>query len=387
MGRVDVRMRRGRNMRRFIAAPIVAAVALIGAIVATPAQAATETIFDYIPTPLPGNVVSYSYESWGVAEAGDQIEFSTNGNQTLDNAKVVVSSWACENGSGWAAENAVPCETTPGSTFAVPITLTLYDPNDDMAVIDTGTQVFNIPYRPSANPECPETVNGHGWGQDCFLGLSHVITFNLSGVVVPDEIVYGVAWNTASFGYDPLGGSAECQAVQYAGCDSSLLNLGIEGDAPPFIGTDVLPNGAWQYAAFPSSYCDGGEAGINVFREDNGCWDGFNPLVQFNRFVALGGGGGGGGGGGPTPTPPTRECTIVGTSAADNLLGTSGNDVICAKAGADQVRGKAGDDLIKGGRGRDVLRGGAGDDVIRGGPGFDTCFGGKGQDLFVNCEA
>ena len=64
-------------------------------------SAAAETIFDYIPSPLPDNVASYSYESWGVAEVGDGIEFSTNGNQTLDNAKVLVSSWACENGAGW----------------------------------------------------------------------------------------------------------------------------------------------------------------------------------------------------------------------------------------------------------------------------------------------
>ena len=83
-------------------------------------SAAAETIFDYIPSPLPNNVASYSYESWGVAEAGDQISFSTNGNQTLDNAKVVVSSWACENGTGWAAENAVPCTTTPGSDVRRP---------------------------------------------------------------------------------------------------------------------------------------------------------------------------------------------------------------------------------------------------------------------------
>ena len=364
--------------------------AIAGAMVILSTQvvsAAAEVIFDYIPSPLPGNVVSYSYESWGVAEAGDGIEFSTNGNQVLDNAKVVVSSWACEEGTGWAAENEVPCETTPGSTFSVPITLNIYDPNDDMSVVASRTQTFNIPFRPSANPECPETVNGHGWGEDCFLGLADTIRFDLTGVTAPDEIVYGVAWNTASFGYDPIGNGAECQAVQYAGCDSSLLNLGIEGTAPANVGTDLSPNGAFQYSVFGSAYCDGGEGGTAVFRFDNGCWAGFNPLVQFSKFVAESGGGGGGGGGGGTPPPPSSPCTITGTASADVLIGTSGDDVICAKAGDDIVRAKGGDDLVKGGKGNDLLRGGRGNDFLRGGPGFDTCKGGKGFDTFRSCEA
>lgn len=348
------------------------------------ASAAAETIFDYIPSPLPDNVVSYSYESWGVAEAGDQIEFSTNGPQLLDNAKVVMSVWACETGTAWAAENTVPCVTTPGSTFSVPITLNIYDVNDDMSLVDTTTQTFSIPFRPSSNSECPATENGQGWGDDCFLGRSHIITFDLTGVVAPDEFVYGVAYNTSSYGYDPVGDEAACAAVQYAGCPYDLLNLGVEGTSPPAVGSDLLPNGIWQYAVFGGSYCDGGEGGTAVFRADNGCWGGLNPLVRFSKFVAEGGGGGGGGGGTPPPIAP--KCTISGTAGADLLIGTTGDDVICGLAGGDTLRGKAGNDLLKGGRGPDLLRGGAGDDVLNGGPGKDTCKGGKGFDIFKNCE-
>jgi Ca2+-binding RTX toxin-like protein len=358
----------------------------------TPASAATETIFDYIPSPLPGNVASYSYESWGVAEAGDGISFSTTGPQTLDNARVVVSSWACQTGTGWAADNTVPCETTPGSTFAVPITLNIYDPNDDLSLVHAITKTFNIPYRPSSNPECAETVNGQGWGDDCFLGLAHTITFDLTAIVVPDEIVYGVSWNTASYGYQPLGGGAECQAVQYAGCDSSLLNLGVEGTAPANVGTDESPNGAYQYSVFPSAYCDGGAGGSSVFRFDDGCWGGFNPLVRFSRFVEETGGGGGGGGGGTPPGP----CTISGTAGADILIGTAGFDLICGFGGNDIIRGRGGDDILRAGAGNDRVRGGFGNDLLRGGPGndrlnggagYDTCKGGQGSDTLRNCEA
>jgi len=363
-------------------------------ILGAPATAATEAIFDYIPAPLPDNVASYSYESWGVAEAGDGIEFSTNGPQALDNAKVVVSSWACQTGTGWAAENTVPCITEQGSTFAVPITLNIYDPNDDMSLVATRTRTFDIPFRPSRNPDCPETVNGQGWGQDCFLGLAHVITFDLTGVTAPDEIVYGVAWNTSSYGYDPIGDEAECAAVQYAGCPYDLLNLGTEGTAPANVGTDLSPNGAYQFSVFPSAYCDGGAGGASVFRFDDGCWGGFNPLVRFSRFVEEPAGGGGGGGGGGTPPPP--KCSITGTAGPDLLVGTPGFDLICGLGGDDVIRGRgdddilrggAGDDRIKGNLGNDLLRGGPGNDVLRGGPGYDTCKGGAGTDTLKGCEA
>jgi len=360
-------------MKKLLALP---ALALAMVALAIPASAAAEVVFDYLPAPLPGgNVASYSYESWGVAEAGDGIEFSTNGPQPLAAARIVVSSWACESGTGWAAENVVPCETTPGSTFPVTISLRLYDPNDDLSLIAQRTREFDIPFRPSTNPECPATVNGQGYGPDCLFGKAHVISFDLAGITAPDEIVYGVAWNTASYGYDPIGNGAECQAVQYAGCDSSLLNLGVEGTAPANVGTDVTPNGAYQFSVFPSAYCDGGVGGSSVFRLDDGCWGGFNPLAQFLRVGEEAGGGGGGGGGG-TPT----GCTITGTAGDDLLVGTPGADVICARGGDDLVRARAGDDVVKGGTGDDRLRGNLGDDLLRGGPGRDRLRGGPGFD-------
>jgi hypothetical protein len=108
--------------------------------------------------------------------------------------------------------NAVPCVTEPGSTFPISITLNIYDPNDAMSLVDTTTQTFDIPFRPSRNPDCPQTENGQGWGQDCFLGFAHTIRFDLTGIVAPDEIVYGVAWNTSDYGYDPRGDGAACAA-------------------------------------------------------------------------------------------------------------------------------------------------------------------------------
>ena len=98
---------------------------------------------------------------------------------------------------------------------------------------------------------------------------------------------------------------------------------------------------------FPWSYCDGGAGGTGVFRFDDGCWGGFNPLVQFSKFV-------------PRnwgqrlrrwrDTDRHRDhATIEGTTGADILIGTAGADVICAKASDDIIRAKAGNDVVRAG--------------------------------------
>jgi len=104
---------------------------------------------------------------------------------------------------------------------------------------------------------------------------------------------------------------------------------------------------------FPSSYCDGGAGDTGVFRFDDGCWGGFNPLVQLRKFVPATG----------TELEKVEEHHRHRDHAPD---------IIRAKAGDDVVRAGAGNDLARGGMGNDLLRGGPGRDTLRGGPGFDT---------------
>jgi hypothetical protein len=82
----------------------------------------------------------------------------------------------------------------------------------------------------------------------------------------------------------------------------------------------------------------------------------------------------------PTTTTPGPNCTINGTSGADNLVGTSGADVICAGGGDDTVSGGGGDDTIYGGTGADRLNGGSGSDTLYGEAGYDRLDGGPGRD-------
>lgn len=75
------------------------------------------------------------------------------------------------------------------------------------------------------------------------------------------------------------------------------------------------------------------------------------------------------------------NCTIVGTSADDNLVGTSEDDIICGLGGNDIIDGRSGNDKIYGGEGEDTIYGRSGNDMIYGGSGDDFILGHSGNDI------
>ena len=106
------------------------------------------------------------------------------------------------------------------------------------------------------------------------------ITFQLSGVTVPDEAVYGISYNTSHNGYQPFGQSTACYASS-GGCGYDSLNIALSRDPTNVtVGSDPNPGTVWQYSDQGSAYCDGGTAGTSVFRLDSpassSCW-GVNP--------------------------------------------------------------------------------------------------------------
>ena len=87
------------------------------------------TIYDSTVNPLPGNVVSLGYQATQTSEFGNEVAFAGNA-RDLQNVVVTMSSWGCEQGSGLGGPsfgNPGACVTTPGDTFAVPITLNIYN--------------------------------------------------------------------------------------------------------------------------------------------------------------------------------------------------------------------------------------------------------------------
>jgi hypothetical protein len=196
--------------------------ALVGAIglLQSSNAASNRIIYSAIEEPLPPNQVSLGYQATQTSEFGQRVVFDGN-KRKLESVIITMSSWACENGS-WNQGN---CETTENKTFSHPITLNIYEITESGVgnLLHTTTQEFSIPYRPSAAEECN---NGAWYAEDgnCYNGLSHNIVFNVAGVEVPDQIIYGVAYNTRNYGNQPIGITGAY--------DSLNVGLNSTGNAP-----------------------------------------------------------------------------------------------------------------------------------------------------------
>jgi hypothetical protein len=247
--------------------------AAVGVSAGTASASSLTTIYNSIPRPLPGNIPSVSFEATGTSEFGDQVTFARRA-RTLKKVTVTMSSWGCQRGH-W---NTGDCFTNPGATFRHAITLNLYAVNGDQspgALIAKVTPTFTMPYRPSASTKCTGAFAGEWFdkkSETCFNGKAFTITFNLT-TVVPNNVIFGIAYNTTDYGYTPIG-PATCPS---GGCPYDSLNVGAMGTVPPLVGTNPFPNDAYQDTLYDS--CSNGA--ITPFGLDAGCWGGFKPAVRF----------------------------------------------------------------------------------------------------------
>lgn len=242
-----------------------------------------EVIYNNIPGPLPGNLVSQAFEAQSASEFGDRVQFAGTGRK-LATVTQVMSSWGCESGHWYSGD----CVTTPGATFSHEITLNIYNVGPGASVgtlIGSVTQTFAIPYRPSAdNTNC----TGGRWlsGTTCYNGFATPITFNLGGLVVPDEVIYSIAYNTTHYGASPIGEGASCYTPA-AGCGYDSLNVAVLDPSftgLPTVGVNPAPDDAYLSSTWTGAYCDSGAGGTGTFRLDPGagCWTGYKPAVKFN---------------------------------------------------------------------------------------------------------
>jgi hypothetical protein len=248
------------------------------------AQAQTQTVYNSIPKPLPGNVASEGPEAYAFSELGDGFTLSGATGGTLGQVTVVMSSWACQSGN-WTASN---CVTTPGATFSLPITITVYDVHTGPtpgAQLATTTQTFNIPYRPSSTPaQCGGDASRWVNKKDglCYHGLAVPISVNFSGshVATPadNNIIVTVAYNTTHYGYNPIGQSATCFGTS-AGCPYDSLNISTDTSAGIFVGLPLDPDGIFVNYTSSANACPGNTT-TGVLALDTGCWDGSHPEIQ-----------------------------------------------------------------------------------------------------------
>lgn len=263
---------------------VSATIAVVAAFLITTASAQGQVIYDSTVSPLPGNLPSVGAEAYAFNEFGDGVTFAGT-SRNLRNVTVTLSSWGCQSGHWYSND----CVTAPGATFSVPITFNIYATGHPSpgSLIATRTQTFSVPYRPSADHTNCTLVNDGKWfdatDSVCFNGLAANITFNFSSqnVVLPNSAVYGIVYNTTSYGPSPIGTSASCFASS-GGCPYDSLNIAL---APVVtVGSKPYPNTVYQNTVYGPNYCDNGLAGVGTFRLDSPtsfCWAGFVPAAQF----------------------------------------------------------------------------------------------------------
>jgi hypothetical protein len=86
-------------------------------VVANTVTSATGTVvYDSIPNPTPGNVVSQGYECCGTSEIGDEILLEADTPRRAGSATVLMSSWSLHS----------DYPTMPAAGYSHPITLNIY---------------------------------------------------------------------------------------------------------------------------------------------------------------------------------------------------------------------------------------------------------------------
>lgn len=237
---------------------------------AAPAAASAGTVvYNNIPSPTPGNVPSQGFQCCQTSEIGDFVQLAGKSRHALS-ATVLMSSWSLRS----------DYPTMDAAGYTHPITLNIYNVDNSGVApalgtkIGTVTQSFLIPWRPAADPTCPGGTAWRASNGSCFNGFAFTIKFDLLalGLTLPDKFIFGVAYNTNSWGYAPLH-----QPGPYESLNVGLAVVG------PTVGVDVEPDAVFWNTGVAAWYSDGGVGGFNIFRRDTN-WAPYSPAVQFNAF-------------------------------------------------------------------------------------------------------
>lgn len=226
------------------------------------ASASPTVVYDSLGPTLP-NLSSLGYQATSTSEFGDRISFGA-GPRGLDSVTVRMSNWALQ--STYAND---PLYTNAAG-YNHDLTFNIYGAGSGAtpgALLTTKTINSLIPWRPEASSGC-----GTAWRAadgNCYNGMAFDVVFDFSslGVVLPDDIVFGLAFNTQSYGTTPMA----------VGGPYNSLNFGVSAGAT--VGTDVNNDGVFWNTSHGGFLTNPANAG--AFREDVGGWVGLVPAVQF----------------------------------------------------------------------------------------------------------
>ena len=291
-----------RVVSAIVALLAVTALTAIGA-----ATAGAETVYNNVPSPLPGNFASIGLEATSSTEFGGEIELAGKA-RSKPTVTVVMSSWACETGA--VSEG---CKTSAKSKgFKVPVTIKVYNVGElEEGPIAEHTKMERMAYRPSSDPEKCDTETWYDAadGGHCYHGYAFAFSMKLGMLKkMPRRSVITVSYPHSS-------GPAQSLNVATSEPEEKTLSLGAQPAEEWFV------NSTWS-----GMYCTG------TRRHP---WGRGRHLLHRGRRHQLPAGvrrqrqlGDGEFRGGARKAPP--RCAGAGPSAV--MFRWTGNDVTCRSA-------------------------------------------------------
>jgi len=206
------------------------------------AFAATSTVYDATPAVLPPNVASLGYQATSTSEFGDYVHLAGT-DRTLDTVTVTMSNWALYSDYSIGT----PYSADPVA-WTHPITVNIYADSLDVngepdTLLATKTQSVLIPWRPAADPTCPGGTAWRASDNLCYNGIAFNAVFDLEqlGGRLPDDVIVGVAYNTANYGANPIGQSGPYNS----------LNVGVPNAQTASVGTDDDTDAVFWDTTYP----------------------------------------------------------------------------------------------------------------------------------------
>jgi hypothetical protein len=236
------------------------------ALVAAAGTLNASTIYNSIQSPLAGSYPSLGYQATQTSELGDRVSFG-GAARDLTTVSVTMVNWAKYEDYNVGGQYYDQGQWV-GNGFTHDLTFNIYQPGTGTShgsLIASITQPTFIEYRPT------------GWG---FNGFAQNVTFDFTSlnVALPEDVVWGIAYSTQTYGASPLGINGPYNS----------LNVGLNpaGDGGVTVGSTDLDALFWNTST-AAWYADSGAAGAGIFREDTD-WAGYNPMVQFNAVPTPG---------------------------------------------------------------------------------------------------
>ncbi|MBC7764567.1 hypothetical protein H7Y29_02540 [Microbacteriaceae bacterium] len=259
----------GLSWKKVAAIVFVPLFAIVGLAVGLKVSYATtqQVTYNSMVSPMAEDVYGINFEDRHISELGSQVGLAGT-DRMNSNVTFLMTSAACQNGT-WNSG----CSTAAGSTFTHPVTLNAYNVNPDNTVGDrfaTVTKTFTMPYRPSSDGCGGGNTTWTGTDTQCHTSKAFTIDFSLAGITLPNNVIFGIAFNTEHEGLLPKG------------TPGPYNYLGVGTSGAPSVGVS-LPGASDAYVAYSpaGTYCDG-TPGTDTFHLDpfSFCWAGVLPSFK-----------------------------------------------------------------------------------------------------------